>query len=246
MIRNSTSLGALLLRGFVSDMTSRQYRTQKQIGQFLLPWEWLSRIWREVIMPPTSSTLRKSKPHSPCCYWDSDHLVHFCLDTPRMLMTVGAPQMSPHSASLLFCPRLWSPWTWPESPCLQFLFLQVHLAHGCQTNHPKTWFLYRSLPLSEKLQCISICYEMKSRSGVKYPPKWSSQYFSKLSSVLNPPDLLIHPSIYSSIYSLKKQLWNISGMPCLMTGNGSTNMIETWPLTWRSSQSGEEENCICT
>ena len=68
-------------------------------------------------------------------------------------------------------------------------------------------------------------------------------HFSKLVSVLNIPlqqGSLIHFSMRSSIHSLKKQLVNVNDVPGTMTGYEKTNMIETWPLTGRSSQSGEE------
>lgn len=42
-------------------------------------------------------------------------------------------------------------------------------------------FFYRSLPLSEKLQPFSVYYEMKFKSGIKYPPKQAPQYFSSSS-----------------------------------------------------------------
>lgn len=72
------------------------------------------------------------------------------------------------------------------------------------------------------------------------------QYFSKFVSVLNiplQPVSLIHFSMLLSIYSLKKQLVNVSDVPGTMTGYEKTNMIETWPLTGRSWQPGEEDVC---
>lgn len=86
----------------------------------------------------------------------------FAWTHPKILMTVGVLQLSPHSASLPFCLRLWSPWTWPEPLCLQFLFSQVHPASCCQTNHPKTCFFTGHFP----------CQRNHSRSP--FATRWNS------------------------------------------------------------------------
>ena len=81
------------------------------------------------------------------------------------------------------------------------------------------------------------------------PSQTSTSVFLKFFSVLNIPlqwGVAHLSSHFSSIYSLKKQLLNVNCMPGVLTGNGNTNLIETWSLTQRSSQSDEEENYICT
>lgn len=105
-------------------------------------------------------------------FWASDCHVHFRLDTPWMLMTVGVTWLSPSSASLPFCLRLWCPWTWPEPLWLQFIFLKVQPECHCQTNYPKTWLFTGHFPLSEKAQWFPIYCEMKSQSGINHLPKW--------------------------------------------------------------------------
>lgn len=142
----------------------------------------------------------------------------------RMLMAIDVPQLSPHSASLPFCLRLWSPRIWPHTLCLQFLFLQVHSARCCQTNHPKTCFVFhRSLPLSEKLQPFSVYYEMKFKYGIKYPPKQAPQYFSSSSLFWTFPSnegLLILSSLFIYLFiketiiecQLYQVFWQVMGI----------------------------------
>lgn len=63
------------------------------------------------------------------------------------------------------------------------------------------------------------------------------QYFSKLISVLNVP---FQPS---SLIHFSTHLVNVNDVPNTMTSYEKTNKIETWSLTGRSPQSGEEDVC---
>lgn len=170
----------------------------------------------------------------------------------RMLMAIDVPQLSPHSASLPFCLRLWSPRIWPHTLCLQFLFSQVHSARCCQTNHPKTClcvFFLQVTSLVREIAAILCLPWDEVQIWHQIPSQTSTSVFLKFFSVLNIPlqwGVAHLSSHFSSIYSLKKQLLNVNCMPGVLTGNGNTNLIETWSLTRRSSQSDEEENYICT
>lgn len=63
------------------------------------------------------------------------------------------------------------------------------------------------------------------------------QHFFKPISVLNVPFQL------SSLIHFSMHLVNVNDVPDTMTSYEKTNKIETWSLTGRSPQSGEEDIC---
>lgn len=102
-----------------------------------------------------------------------------------------------------------------QSSFLWFLFSQFPLNTTVSLNI-LNMACYRTLRLSEKLQWFSFYYKMKSKSGIKCPPKWGiSVLLQALCSEYSPPmGLFIHPPIYS----LKKQLLSIYYMPGTIIG----------------------------
>ena len=118
--------------------------------------------------------------------WDSDSHVHF-LGALQDASAVGEPQLSPHSASLTFCLRLWSPWIWLQTICLQFLFSQVHSARCCQTNHPKTCFFLQVTSLVREIAAILCLLWDEVQIWHQIPSQTSTSVFLKFFSVLNIP-----------------------------------------------------------